>query len=207
MVAKFIIEYLVRQGLSEHLILQIVNGKSCLGRILYDKHRLYLKDTGILADINPVNLKPCWENGIVGMITPSKGREWESLTFLGVENCRIPVDLSATRHDVMGLVKNQYGESLVKFEGSIYRGFKILMDNHFLPVILLHQIKSKTGMDGLAVADLRIAPMPIKTILLINDIISRVVEKHLSIGVEEAAIDDLDFETMFSSYLDKQSAK
>ena len=203
MVAKFIIEYLVRQGLSEHLVLQIVNGKSCLGRILYDKNRLFLKDTGIIADINPVNLKPCWENGIVGMITPSKKKEWESLTFLGVENCRIPVDLSSTRHDVMGLVKNQYGESLVNFEGSIYRAFKILLDNHFLPVILLHQIKSKSGIDGLAVADLRIAPMPIKTILLINDLVSNVVEKKLSISVEEAVVDDQDFEKMFSSYINK----
>ena len=207
MVAKFIIEYLVRQGLSEHLILQIVNGKSCLGHILYDKHRLYLKDTGILADINPSYLKPCWENGIVGMITPSKKREWESLTFLGVENCRIPVDLSATRHGVMGLVKNQYGESLLTYEGSIYRGFKLLLENHFLPVILLHQIKSKSGIDGLAVGDLRIAPMPIKTILLINEIVSKVVEKKLSIGVEEAIIDDQDFEKMFSSYLENKSAK
>lgn len=204
MVAKFIIEYLVRQGLSEHLVLQIVNGKSCLGHILYDKNRLYLKDTGILADINPVYVKSCWENGIVGMITPSKKKEWESLTFLGVENCRIPIDLSATRHGVMGLVKNQYGESLVTFEGSIYRGFKILLDNHFLPVILLHQIKSKSGIDGLAVADLRIAPMPIKTVLLVNDIVSKVVEKKLSIGVEEAVIDDQDFEKMFSNYINEK---
>lgn len=206
MVAKFIIEYLVKQGLSEHLVLQIVNGKSCLGHILYDKNRLFLKDIGILADINPVYLKPCWENGIVGMITPSKKREWESLTFLGVENCRIPVDLSATRHGVMGLVKNHYGDSLVTFEGSIYRGFKLLLENNFLPVILLHQIKSKSSIDGLAVADLRIAPMPIKTVLLINDMVSQVVEKKLSIGVEEAVMDDLNFEKMFGSFLEAQKA-
>ena len=207
MVEKFIIEFLVKQGLSEHLVLQIVNGKSCLGHVMYDKNRLYLKDTGILADINPVYLKPCWENGIVGMITPSNKREWESLTFLGVEKCRIPIDLSATRHGVMGLVKNQYGDSLVTFEGSIYRGFNLLLENHFLPVILLHQIKSKASIDGLAVADLRIAPMPIKTILLINDLVSRVVEKTMTVGVEEAMMDDVDFEKMFSGYLDSQKAE
>lgn len=207
MVAKFIIEYLVKQGLSEHLVLQIVNGKSCLGHIMYDKNRLFLKDTGILTDINPVYLKPCWENGVVGMITPSNKREWESLTFLGVENCKVPVDLSSTRHGVMGMVKNQYGESLVTYEGSIYRGFKLLLDNHFLPVILLHQIKSKSGIDGLAVADLRIAPMPIKTVLQVNDIVAKAVENKLSIGVEEAVIDDQDFETMFSSYLENKSTQ
>ena len=207
MVAKFIIEYLVKQGLSEHLVLQIVNGKSCLGHIMYDKNRLFLKDTGILTDINPVYLKPCWENGVVGMITPSNKREWESLTFLGVENCKVPVDLSSTRHGVMGMVKNQYGESLVTYEGSIYRGFKLLLDNHFLPVILLHQIKSKSGIDGLAVADLRIAPMPIKTVLQVNDIVAKAVENKLSIGVEEAAMDDQDFEKMFSSYINNQAAK
>ena len=207
MVAKFIIEYLVKQGLSEHLVLQIINDKACLGHVLYDKNRLYLKDTGILADINPVYLKPCWENGIVGMITPSNKRDWESLTYLGVEHCRIPVDLSATRHGVMGLVKNQYGDALVTFEGTIYRGFKLLLENHFLPVILLHQIKSKSGIDGLAVADLRIAPMPIKTVLLINDIVSKVVEKKLSIGVEEAVMDDMDFEKMFAGYIDNETNK
>lgn len=204
MVAKFIIEYLVRQGLSEHLVLQIVNGKACVGHILYDKNRLYLKDTGLVADINPVNLKSCWENGIVGMITPSNKRHWESLTFLGVENCQIPVDLSTTRHGVMEMVKNQYGESLVTFEGSVYRGFKLLLDNHFLPVILLHQIKSKSGIDGLAVADLRIAPMPIKTIRLINDIVSKVVERKLTIEVEEAIMDENNFAKMFGNYLDKK---
>ena len=204
MVAKFIIESLVRQGLSEHLVLQIISGKACVGRILYDKNRLYLKDTGLVADINPINLKSCWENGIVGMITPSNKGHWESLTFLGVENCRIPVDLSTTRHGVMEMVKNQYGESLVTFEGSIYRGFKLLLDNHFLPVILLHQIKSKSGIDGLAVADLRIAPMPIKTIRLINDIVSKVVERKLTIEVEEAIMDEHKFATMFGNYLEKK---
>ena len=201
MVAKFIIEYLVRQGLSEHFVLHIVGGKPCLGHILYDKGRLHLKDAGALTGISPTSLKACWENGIVGMITPSKNREWESLTFLGVENCRIPVDLSTTRHDVMGSAKNQYGDSLVTFEGSIYRGFKLLLNNHFLPVILLHQIKSRAGMDGLAVADLRIAPMPIKTILQINDMVSNVVDKKLSMGVEEADLDNMDFEKLFGNYL------
>jgi len=201
MVAKFIIEYLVKQGLSEHLILHIVNGKVCLGHVLYDKNRLHLKDTGVFGDISPKNFKPCWENGIVGMIVPSKNREWESLTFLGVEKCRIPVDLSATRHGVMGLARNQYGDSLVTFEGSIYRGFKLLLDNHFLPVILLHQIKSKASIDGLAVADLRIAPMPIKSVLLVNDMVSNVVDKKLSMAVEEADIDTIDFENMFGDYL------
>jgi len=201
MVAKYIIEYLVRQGLSEHFVLHIVDGNPCLGHILYDKDRLHLKDAGVLTDISPQSLKLCWENGIVGMITPSKNRQWESLTFLGIENCKIPVDLSSTRHDVMGLVKNQYGDSLVTFEGSIYRGFKLLLSNHFLPVILLHQIKSKNGIDGLAVADLRIAPMPIKTVLRINDMVSNVVDKKLSMGVEEADLDNVDFKKLFGNYL------
>jgi hypothetical protein len=201
MVAKFILEYLVKQGLSEHLVLHIVDGKPCLGHILYDKNRLHLKDTGALVGINPKSLMPCWENGVVGMITPSRNREWESLTFLGVENCKIPIDLSATRHGVMGQVRNQYGDSLITFEGSIYRGFKLLLDNHFLPVILLHQIKSKKSIDGLAVADLRIAPMPIKTVLLINDMVAGVVDKKLSMSVEEADLDAGDFEKLFGSYL------
>lgn len=203
MVAKFIIEYLVKQGLSEHLILHIVDDKPCLGHILYDKNRLHLKDKGLISSIDPKTLKPCWENGIVGMVTPSKNREWESLTFLGIENCNLPVDLSATRHGVMGSATNQYGDSLKKFEGSIYRGFKLLLDNHFLPVILLHQIKSKSGIDGLAVTDIRIAPMPIKSVLAINDLVLNVVDKHLSMGVEEADLEGVDFEELFGNFLEK----
>jgi len=201
MVAKFIIEYLVKQGLSEHFVLHIIDGKACLGHILYDKNKLHLKDTGVLTAISPKNLKSCWENGIVGMITPSKNRKWESLTFLGVENCKLPVDLSTTRHGVMGSATNQYGESLNNFEGSIYRGFKLLLDNYFLPVVLLHQIKSNAGIDGLAVSDLRVAPMPIKTLLQINGMVAMVVDKQLSMGVEEADLDALDFEKMFGDYL------
>lgn len=201
MVAKFILEYLVKQGLSEHFILHVINKKACLGRILYDKNTLHFKDTGVLADINPQNLKPCWESGIIGMITPSKNREWESLTFLGIENCKVSVDLSSTRHGVMVSAKNQYGDSLNTFEGSIYRGFNLLLDYHFLPVILLHQIKSRSGIDGLAVADLRMAPMPIKTLLVVNDMVLNVVDKHMSIEVEEAAIENSEFEKMFGEFL------
>ena len=201
MVANFIIEYLVKQGLSEHFVLHIVNGKPCLGHILYDKNKLHLKDTGVLAEVTPKILKPCWENGIVGMITPSKNRVWESLTFLGVENCKLPVDLSATRHGVMGSARNQHGDTLKTFEGSIYRGFKLLLENHFLPVVLLHQIKSKAAIDGLAVTDLRIAPMPIKSVLMINDMVSNVVDNKLSMGVEEGDLDAVDFEKMFGDYL------
>ena len=201
MVEEFIIEYLVKQGMNEHLVLHVVDGKSALGNILYDKNSLYFKDSGVLNDIPPKNLKPCWDNGILGMITPSTNRPWESLTFLGLENCKLPVDLSATRHGALVSAENRYGDSLIDFDGSIYRGFKLMLQHHFLPVILLYQIKSTSSIDGLAVADLRMAPMPIKLIEQVNDMVEQLVEQRLCMGVEEANLDSGDFENLFGQYL------
>ena len=199
---KLIIEFLVKQGLSEHLILHIVNNKVCLGHIMYDKNKLHLKDSGLLANVSPESVKPCWEIGVMGMITPTdKKKTWQSLTFLGLDYCKLPVDLSSTRQGVLKCAKNQYGETLDNFEGSIYRAFKLMLENHFLPVVLLHAIKSTTGIDGLAVTDLRMAPMDIKVIQQVNSIVTNAVEKRLSMGIEESEIDTSDFEKLFGNYL------
>jgi hypothetical protein len=197
-----IIEELFRYGLGEHLVLHIQQDKSILGKIVYDKGKMLLKDHGLLSDFKPEFLKPCWEKGLIGMLCSPHNKEWESLSFYGLEKCALPVDLESTRHGFLTAAQNQYGEKLIDFVGSIYRGFRLMLDNHFLPVILLQRVSSKSGETGLAVTDLRTAPMPINLIQQIHGIVREEVDMRLTLNVvEDTSLGASDFEAIFKQYL------
>lgn len=196
-----LIEVLFKYGLGEYLVLHVNNGKSILGTITYEKGHIYLKDRDILGSIKPETLKPCWDNGLLGMICPPANQQWESLSFYGLKRCQLPVDLESTRHDILQAAENQFGETLIDFEGSIYRGFNLLLKNHFLPVILLHTVKSQSGLTGLAVTDLRAAPMSIKLIQKVHDIVRGKVDNHMSLKVQDTSLNSSDFNEIFKQYL------
>jgi len=196
-----LIETLFRYGLGEHLVLHVRKDESILGKIVYEKDRLLLKDQGLLAGFKPEFLKPCWEKGLIGMICSPQNREWESLSFYGLEKCNLPVDLESTRHDSLTAAQNQYGEKLVDFVGSVYRGFNLMLNNHFLPVILMQRVNSKSNEVGLAVTDLRTAPMPIQLIQQIHDIVRENNDIHLSLNVKDVDLESTDFQTLFKQYL------
>ena len=200
--SNIIIEELFRHGLGEHLVLHIQKGKSILGKIVYDKDRMLLKDHGLLADFKPELLKPCWSRGLLGMVCSPHDKAWESLSFYGLDNCDLPVDLESTRYGTLLAARNRYGENLVDFVGSVYRGFNLMLDNHYLPVILLQQAHSDSGETGLAVTDLRTAPMPINLIQELHDIVREGVDMRLSLNVvEEINLEAGDFESIFKQYL------
>jgi hypothetical protein len=192
---------LFKYGLGEHLILHIREQESILGNLYYDKGRLLLKDQELLTGFKPEYLKPCWEKGLIGMICSPRNKAWESLSFYGLEKCNLPVDLESTRHGSLTAAQNQYGEKLVDFVGSIYRGFNLMLDNHFLPVILLRQVHAKTGEIGLAVTDLRTAPMPISLIQKIHDLVREQIDMRLSLNVQDTDLAASDFESIFKQYL------
>jgi len=196
-----IVEILFRYGLGEHLVLHIHKDEPILGKIVYEKDRLLLKDHSLLTGFKSEFLKPCWEKGLIGMICAPHNREWESLSFYGLEKCDLPVDLESTRYDNLTAAQNQYGERLVDFVGSVYRGFNLMLDNHFLPVILLQQTNSQSREIGLAVTDLRTAPMPINVIQKIHDIVRENIDVHLSLNVKDVNLESTDFETIFRQYL------
>jgi len=198
---NFIIANLFKYGLGEYPVLHIKDGRSILGRVVFDKGRMLLKDQGLLADFSPELLKPCWERGLIGMICRPQQKEWESLSFYGLEMCDLPVDLESTRHGFLTAAQNQYGEKLIDFVGSIYRGFNLMLDNNFLPVILLQRVNSKSGEIGLGVTDLRTAPMPISLIQEIHDIVREVVDMRLSMDIEDTNLASTDFESIFKQYL------
>src|SRR5690606_15331382 len=125
---------------------------------------------------------------------------WTSLSFLGPDLCTIPVDLSSTRHRVLGRIAATSGESVLSFYGSVYRGFKMMLDYNLLPVILPFALDTDRGVTGLAVSDFRFATVPIDVVLRVNDLVRAAVDRHLTLSVEEVDVDDQEFERLFGRY-------
>ena len=196
---------LFKQGLGELLVLHVTSSTVCLGNIMLEKGRVMLKDSGHLTGLKPAQLTPCWEGGILGMVSESGSHQWQSLTFYGLEKCDLPVDLGKTRHGALVAAQNQYGESLIDFIGSVYRGYQLMLDHHFLPVVLLAETRSKDGGRGLPVGDLRMVPMDLSVIRKLNDVVRRSVEKRLVLDVENLEVNAEVFNELFAQYLKKQS--
>jgi hypothetical protein len=200
---KELIHSLYKQGLGEHLILHLNKGKVILSNIAYEKGRIIFNDYNHLPDYHPDQLKPCWENGTLGMVAQSLGHEWESLTFYGLEHCQLPADLTSTRHGALAATENQYGDNLIDFVGSVYRGFQLMLDYHYLPVILFKPIKTTSGEAGLIVTDLRMMPMEIKLIQTIHDVVRTSVESKVTVGIDDADLNTAEFEGLFGAFMSK----
>lgn len=199
-----LIQPLFKQGLGEVLVLHISESSALLGFLTYEKGKLVIRDQKYLAGIKPSQLTPCWESGTLGMVCDSRGHEWQSLSYYGLEQCDLKADLSKTRHGALSAAENQYGDNLLDFVGSIYRGYQLMLDNHFLPVVMLRPIRAKDGNEGLAVCDLRAAPMPLSVIRAVNADVRKSVEKHLVLEVEDMSMTDEQFNTLFENYLPKE---
>lgn len=195
------IRVLYAQGLGELFVLHSKNDKPIMGQLYFEKGKLTLRDQGLVAGMTLNQVKPCWDNGLLGMLCSAKGQEWESMTFYGLEHCDLPQDLGKTRHGALVAAQNQYGESLINFVGSVYRGYQLMMEHHFLPVILMQELRSREGEVGLAVSDLRTVPMSISMIRKLNDIVFKSVEKQLTMEVDDKQVDQDEFERMFGDYL------
>ncbi len=100
----------------------------------------------------------------------------------------------------MKAARNQYDEDLIDFCGSVYRGFQLMLDNYFLPVVLLHEMKLKDGNVGLAVSNLRVAGIPFETLSEVNNQLRKMVEPHLSLDVQDVQLDDEEFSSLFANY-------
>ena len=199
-----LINDLYQHGLGDLLILHIVNNKVILGNITYNKGKLTFKDRNYLPDFNPADLKPCWENGMIGMVSKSSGHEWESLTFYGLEYCNIPVDLSSTRHGLLVAAENQFGDKLIDFVGSIYRGYQLMLDRHFLPVILFKEMSVKSGETGLIVTDLRTVRMKISLIRTIHDVVRESIADHLQVNISDADLNTMEFQNLFGDFMSRK---
>ncbi len=198
-----LIHSLYKQGLGEHLILHLNKGKVILSNMAYEKGRIVFNKENYLLDFEPAQLKPCWENGTLGMVSQSLGHEWESLTFYGLEHCQLPADLTSTRHGALAATENQYGDSLIDFIGSAYRGFQLMLDSHYIPVILLKSIKNTSGEVGLIVTDLRMMPMEILLIQTIHDVVRKSVDSKITVDIDDANLNTAEFEGLFGAFMSK----
>ena len=192
---------LFKDGLSELALLHVTSNSVVLGNVVFEKGKLIIRDLGLLGGMKPAQLAPCYESGLLGMVGPSLGFTWQSLTFFGLEECALPVDLGKTRHGALVAAQNQYGESLINFTGSVYRGYQLMLDNHFLPVVIMKEVQTKKGAKGLAVSDLRTVPMDLSVIRKINDYVRGSVEKRLILEVENIPMEEDEFSRLFANYL------
>ncbi|MBI2969653.1 MAG: hypothetical protein HYY36_02810 [Gammaproteobacteria bacterium] len=196
-----LIPQLFARGLGDLLVLHPGKNAVCLGNLSFEKGSLILKDNKMLSELKASQIQVCHENGIIGMVADSTGHMWESLTLHGLDQCDLPIDLSKTRHGALSAARNQYGDSVIDFVGSVYRGYQLMLDHHFLPVVLLRELRAKNGQRGLAVADLRIVPMDIAVVRNINDLVRKSVEKHQILEVEDLHVQTDEFDDLFHGFI------
>ncbi|RME35830.1 MAG: hypothetical protein D6786_00775 [Gammaproteobacteria bacterium] len=193
-------------GLGELLMLQRHEGKALLGYLVMEKGKLLFRDQGILKDVPEMAVAPCWDIGTVGAICRLEGVPWKSLSFLGPDHCRIPVDLSATRHDLLGRVTGPMGEDLLTFRGSAYRAFQAMLGAHILPVVVPQPLVTDAGVIGLAVGDLRFASIPLEAVMTAHELVEESVERHLTLSVEDLSVDEEEFEKLFGNFIHSDRA-
>ena len=191
------------RGLGELLVMRSKDDALLLGNLVMEKGKLVFKDRGVLKDILPARVAPCWDIGIIGVVCDLRGNDWNSLTFLGADHCHILVDLSSTRRDLLRGIADRNDESAIVFKGSVYRGFQLLLDANLLPLVVPLPIDTDEGVTGLAVTDFRFASVPIDIVSKVNDLVRSSVERHLTLTVEDHEIGEDEFEQLFSTYLKK----
>ncbi len=201
MLAGPALAHLFARGLGDLLTLHVVDGQVLLGNLLPEKGRVVLKDRGFMTGVSAGQIATAFESGALGAVCDLPAQEWVSLSFLGARHCHLPVDLSATRTGLLQSSRNRHGDALHDFRGSVYRGFQLMLDSHFLPVVSLKAVGTELGVTGLTVYDLRLASIDLDAVAAINDYVRRAIDRHLTLAVEDVSVTRDDFERLFGSYL------
>ncbi|MCZ6772903.1 MAG: hypothetical protein O7G83_13135 [Proteobacteria bacterium] len=201
MVSRELLKNFFARGLGDLLILHVSASNVLLGNILFEKDKMILKDHGFAQGVTPEQVAPCLESGAIGALCSLDDRDWESLSVLGIDHCHIEGDLSATRTNLLAHSRNQYGDTLMGFEGSVYRAYKLMLDSNLIPVVVLDMVEVKNGISGLSVCDLRLASVPLSTIHIAYEYQTQFVEKNLTVTVEDCEVDPEEFNELFSTYL------
>ena len=197
---KELVSSLYDYGLGEMFVLHTSGSAAMLGQIVLDKGRLVLKDRGLLKDVSAARVGPCYDIGVVGAVCHDPTQEWKSLTFVGPELCHLEQDLTSTRLNLMRTSTNQFNERLLDFTGSVYRGFQLMLDNHYLPVVLMNNVALLDGKLGLGVTNLRMANISVDCMTEIHTVLSHSVAQHVSFDVQDMAMEADDFDVMFAQF-------
>ncbi len=196
-----LLQRMFARGLGELLILHVHESSVVLGQLGLKKNRLMLSDSKYLTGVRPADVAACAESGLLGMISASTQYEWASLTFHGLNQCRVKVDLSQTRGGRLATSRDLEGEDLTELVGSVYRGFRWLLDRHFLPVVTMQPMQAKDGEWGFAVVDLRMGAVDLAAVRNINDAVRQSTERHIEIDIIEEEVQSEKFDELFSGFL------
>ena len=202
MILKDLLKNLCSRGLGDLLILHVSASTVLLGNIVFKKDKMILKDHGFAKGVTPEQVAPCLESGAIGALCSLDDRDVDSLSVLGIDHCHVHGDLSATRTNLLAHSRNQYGDTLMSFEGSVYRGFKLMLDSNLIPVVVLDMVEIKSGNSGLGIYDLRLASVPLSTIHFAYEHQKQFVERHLTVMVEDCDVDPEEFNALFGDYLE-----
>jgi hypothetical protein len=180
-----LIDILFRQGLGELPVFYSRVSGLYLGKMVYERGKIYFKDKGLLAGIENYTEQPDWDKHLVGMVCYRKLLQWESLSFYGVDYCELKSEPDPFFIESLKNKRNQYGDRLYDFIGSIYRAYHLMLDSGMTPVVLLRPINSKGNGPGLAIADLKSTMLGEFVTDEINLNIRHAVERQLTMNLEE----------------------
>jgi len=181
-------ESLFRHGLSELPVLYTRANGTYLGYMVYEKGHLAFKDIGLFSCAEP-NLTD-WNKYTLGMVCYREMLQWKSLSFYGIDYCRLSSNINRDLKISLTEAQNKFGDRLFDFVGSIYRAYKLFLDNEFLPVVLLQQIFSTNHCPGLGIGDLRAAHLPPDVITDAHKLLAQTLERRLTFGLDELAASD-----------------
>lgn len=206
MINTQLIKELYRIGLGELYILHPIGKNISLCKLVYAKEKLCLKEIEVLTEyIKAESFAPCWQYALLGALSKPYGMEWESLTFNGVKHTNIPDLLTDSRHDRLLSTQNGLGDLLFDFVGSVYRGYRLMLDQSFLPVVILKEVKVGESRTGIAVTDLRSAPLPVDVIRKYIAETRALIDRYVYVQIEDLEVSTSEFDELFNEYLNRNS--
>ena len=180
-----LLENLFRHGLSELPVLFTRANGTYVGYMIYDKGQLAFRDSGLFSSDDPHLLH--WQKHVIGMVCYQEMLQWKSLSYYGVDFCNLAGEIDTSLQHSLGHIQNEFGDRGNDFIGSIYRAYRLLLDNEFLPVVLLQQSQSTNNHPGLLIADLRAASLPASVMAGMHDLIQQTLSVRLTVGAAELA--------------------
>lgn len=180
-----LISSLFLHGLGELPVFHARANGCYLGYMVYEKGALQFKDKGLLSHLENQIDPPDWNQYIVGMACFRKLLQWESLTFHGVDYCQLVTDIEPELLETLKEARNEYGDRLYDFIGSVYRAYHLLLAYNFLPVVLLQPVRAKNDALGLMIADLRAISLPDEVLQGVDSMIRGAVEKRLTLDIND----------------------
>ncbi len=195
-----LIDLLYEHGLGDLLVLYEIDGVPTLCNITYDAGKIALRPQRHIKLNLGAQASDCkWD--LLGVITKAVDEEWKGMTFLGLSHCNFDIKSNMAYANRIMNIKNQHGDNLVGFKGSVYRAYQLSLENDILPIISMATIKTKKGKYGLAVNNLSITESAGDEKVKIYQTLHYAVEKKLKNSIDEVNLPQESFANLFAMYV------